>query len=124
VLDIAGAWTFSESFTDPTIKLTCNNHATFTLAQGGATFTGTSDQTGHCTLDKEGFDNSGTFGITLGSVQSTTIAFTEPGQVQCVYEGTLVDNPPTSASGTVSCTGLLDLFGPQVNAAGTWQMTR
>jgi hypothetical protein len=124
VLDIAGGWTFSESFADPLIKLTCDNHATFTLAQSGATFTGTSDQTGHCTLDKDGFDNSGTFGITLGSVQSTTIAFTEPGQVQCVYQGTLVDNPPTGASGTVSCTGLLDLLGPLVNATGTWQMTR
>jgi uncharacterized protein YjdB len=124
VLNVAGGWTFSETFSDPAINLTCNNQATFTLAQSGATFTGTSDQTGDCTLDNEPFDNSGTFGITEGSVQSTAIAFTEPGQVQCVYQGTLVDNPPTSASGTVSCTGLLDLFGPEVNATGTWEMTR
>jgi uncharacterized protein YjdB len=124
VLDVAGDWTFSETFSDPAINLSCSNEADFTLTQEQAAFTGTSDQTGDCTLDGEPLENSGPFEIADGNVQSTAITFTEPGDVTCVYQGTLVDDPPTSASGTVSCTGFLDLFGPQVNATGTWQMTR
>jgi hypothetical protein len=124
VLDVAGEWAFSETFSDPAINLTCTNEATFALAQAGATFTGTADQTGDCTLDGEPIDNSGPYEIAEGNVQTTTIAFTEPSEVECVYQGSLVENPPTSASGTVSCTGFLGLFGPPVNATGTWQMTR
>ncbi|MBA3258816.1 MAG: Ig domain-containing protein [Gemmatimonadales bacterium] len=123
VLDVAGDWAFSETFSDPANNLTCTNEATFVLAPVAATFTGTADQTGECTVDGEPFDNAGTFEITAGSVQATAISFTQPGEFTCVYEGSLVENPPISASGTVSCTGLIDLFG-QLNATGTWQMTR
>jgi uncharacterized protein YjdB len=124
VLDVGGEWTFTETLSDPAIALTCANTATFALTQAGVTFSGTSDQTGECREQGEPIDNSGTFEITDGSVQSTTIRFTEPGDVTCVYEGSLVENPPTGASGTVTCTGLLGLFGPAINATGTWQMTR
>jgi Bacterial Ig-like domain (group 2) len=124
VLDVGGAWAFSETISvdNQTLTLICTNEATFALTQAGATFTGTSDQTGDCTLDGEPFDNSGTFEITEGNVQGIAITFTEPGEVECVYQGSLVENPPISASGTVSCIGFLGIVDPPLT--GTWQMTR
>lgn len=124
VLDVGGRWTYSETLSDPALALTCTNTGTFEIAQTGVTFSGTADQTGECLEQGEPIDNSGTFEITLGAVDNTTIRFTEPGDVTCVYQGSLVDNPPTTGSGTVSCTGLLGLFGPNINATGNWQMTR
>lgn len=124
LLDIGGRWTFSETLSDPAIALTCSNTATFAITQTGVTFSGTADQTGECLEQGEPIDNSGTFEIVQGSIHSTTIRFLQPGDVECAYQGTLVGNPPTSASGTVTCTGLLGLFGPAINATGTWQMTR
>jgi uncharacterized protein YjdB len=124
VLDVGGRWAFSETLSDPAIALTCTNTSRVELTQTGVTFSGTSDQTGECLEQGEPIDNSGTFEITLGAVENTTIRFREPGDVTCVYQGSLVENPPTTASGTVSCTGLLGLFGPTIDATGTWQMTR
>jgi hypothetical protein len=125
VLNVDGDWTFTETFSDPAIDLACTNEADVTLDQDGATFIGTSDQTGECTLEGEPFPNSDTFEITDGTVQGTSIGFAQPGeQVECLYEGTLVDDPPTSASGTVTCTGFLGDFGPAVNATGSWEMSR
>ncbi len=125
VLDVGGEWTFSETLSEPAIVLICTDTATFALTQAGVTFSGTSDQTGDCLEMGEPIDNSGTFEINDGNVQSTTIRFTKPGDVTCVYQGSLVENPPTGASGTVTCTGqLAPPFGPTVNATGTWQMTR
>jgi hypothetical protein len=125
VLNVDGEWAFTETFSDPAIELACTNEADVTLEQDGATFTGTADQTGECTFQGETFDNSRIFEITDGIVQGTSIGFIQPDeQVECVYQGTLVDDPPTSASGTVTCTGFLGDFGPPVNATGTWEMTR
>jgi hypothetical protein len=123
VLDVGGRWTFTENISDPVLGLSCVNEGTFAFTQEGATFTGTNRQRGDCTFQGQPVDNSGTFQITQGSIQRAIIEFTEPGDVVCVYRGDLADNPPTGASGTVSCNGFIDLFIP-VHATGTWEMTR
>lgn len=121
--DISGAWELDETFTDANLGLTCTNHQEVTLVQTGSTFTGTNNQTGSCT-DSEGgeFDNSGTFDITDGLLQGSTISFAQPGTPPCLYEGTIAGTPPLSMTGVVSCQGLVDIVF--VDATGTWEAAR
>jgi Bacterial Ig-like domain (group 2) len=123
VLDVSGAWTLTEAFSDPALGLSCTDQASVTIAQNGKGFTGVAQQTGTCTLNGTPFDNSGAFDMTEGLMQQAAIGFTEPGQPACQYQGTLTGDPPTSASGTVSCVGDVTGLG-HVNATGTWQIIR
>jgi Big-like domain-containing protein len=123
VLDVSGDWTFSETISDPALALSCTDQSSMTFTQTGTAFTGSSQQTGTCTLAGTPFDNSGPFDITDGQVLKAAISFTEPGQPPCNYQGTLSGDPPTLASGTVSCVGNVSGLG-NVNATGTWQIAR
>jgi hypothetical protein len=112
---IAGHWSLHETLSDMNLGYTCENFQDVTLVQSGATFTGTNQQIGSCTIGGETFDNSGTFEITEGDVRGTAISFTQPGAVPCLYQGSLL---LPVMSGTVSCTG--SVGGTDVNATGTW----
>ena len=116
---VSGHWTMEEELSDEALGYSCQNLQDITLIQTGSTFTGTNEQTGTCTLDGEPFDNSGTFEIVDGEITGTTITFTEPGAVPCVYAGNLVLEG--AMEGTVSCQGSVDLT--PVNASGTWCAT-
>jgi hypothetical protein len=105
------------------VGLSCTDQATLTITQAGASFTGSAEQTGQCTLNGAPFDNSGTFEITDGLVRQASITFTEPGEPGCDYEGALTGDAPTGGSGTVSCVGNVSGLG-QLNATGTWQIVR
>jgi hypothetical protein len=114
-VDIAGQWSLHETLSDVNLGYVCDNVQNITLVQNGATFTGTNEQVGSCTIGGETFDNSGTFEITDGQIHGMEISFTEPGAPSCVYDGTVSD---PVMDGTVSCVG--SVGGTQVNASGTW----
>ena len=121
--DISGAWVIDETFSDATLGLSCTDHQEVTLVQTGSTFTGTSNQTGSCTITDSGeFDNSGTFDITDGRIQGSTVFFGQSGTPPCGYDGTAPGTPPASMSGIVSCRG--PVGEAVVDAAGTWEAAR
>jgi uncharacterized protein YjdB len=121
-VDISGTWVLDETLSDPNLGLTCTNHQEVTLVQTGSTFTGTNNQTGTCDQGFGEFDNSGTFEITDGLIESSAISFTQPSAIPCVYQGTTVGTPPTSMSGTVSCEGEVDFVVYDLD--GTWEAAR
>jgi hypothetical protein len=112
---VAGLWLLHETLSDDNLGYACDDFQNMTIVQSGATFTGTSQQTGSCTLNGQTFDNSDTYQVTNGRINGSEISFTQPGTIPCVYEGELT---PPLMSGTVSCRGSVD--GTQVNATGTW----
>lgn len=123
VIDYGGEWHFIENFTDAALDLTCNDQGTLTITPDGATFTGSTQQTGECTLAGSPFDNSGTFAITDGFARADSLGFSEPGTPTCVYLGKAGGAPPAEASGEVTCQGEVEGLGT-VNATGTWEITR
>jgi hypothetical protein len=121
-LQIAGQWTFTETYTDIPLQTTCNNQAAVTFTQTGSTFTGSAVQTGTCTDPTGTFPNSGTFQLSNGIINGTTVSWRDDGTPVCNYTGTLSGTPPNQASGTVRCNGVAG--GITFDANGTWQMTR
>ena len=123
VLQIAGQWSFSESYIDTPSATTCNNTATVTFAQSGANFSGSSQQSGTCTDATGAFsNNSGTFQLRNGQVDGEHVSWNDDGAPVCLYSGTIVGTPPNAMSGSVSCVGISD--GVSFNIEGTWQMSR
>ena len=123
VLQIAGQWSFNESFIDSPSATTCNNTATVTFAQSGVNFSGSSQQSGTCTDATGAFsNNSGTFQLRNGLVDGDRVSWNDDSSPVCLYDGTIAGTPPNAMSGSVSCVGVSD--GISFNIQGTWQMSR
>ena len=118
VVQIGGQWSFSESYTDVQLAISCNNKASVTIAQSGISFSGTSIQTGTCT---DG-DNSGTFQLRTGTIDGANVSWADDGAPVCRYTGAVTGSPANRMNGTVQCTGQID--GVSFNLHGTWEMTR
>ena len=116
--DISGNWTWDETLSDQPNQIDCADQGTFTITQTGSTFTGSIDQTGSCTTPAGPVDLTGTRPMNGGQVSGANVSFQEAAANPCLYQGTLLGDPPLSASGTVSC------VGQGLNLTGTWSMTR
>lgn len=118
VLQIGGLWSFSESYSDAQLAISCINKASVTIAQSGSSFTGTSIQTGTCS-DGE---NSGTFQLRTGIIDGANVSWADDGAPVCRYTGAVTGTAANRMNGTVQCTGQID--GVNFNLRGTWEMTR
>jgi hypothetical protein len=119
VLVVDGKWLFREILSDVTNGVTCDNSGVLTLTQAAKAFTGVLVQTQTCALPTGVTVVSGTFAITDGSVAGAAIAFTQPGDIPCTYQGSMVGDPPSSQTGTLTCDG--SVLGTTYHFTGTWQ---
>lgn len=124
ITSVNGSWTsFIDSLNDAVNGVICNDTGTISLNQTAATFTGSASQSGTCWQGGIAYDNTGVLPINTGIVTTpssgaSTVRFTEPGNPDCVYMGTLTGDPATSMSGTVACVGGGWTF------SGTWRASR
>jgi hypothetical protein len=116
---IEGAWIFRELLADPGNGFTCQDNGVLTIVQGTGGFSGDYQQTGACSSPSGPSDNSGSFAIIDGAATGTTVSFTQPGAVPCIYRGSITGTPPDALSGTVACDGTLQAV--QFHFAGTWR---
>ena len=120
---LAGQWTFSESYADAALGMSCVNQGTATITHSGTTFSGTAVQTGSCTTPTGSIDNSGSFQLQAGQITGTTATWNDNGAPPCAYTGTISGAPTANrVEGTVSCVGTS--AGVTYNLQGTWQMVR
>ena len=113
----SGAFVFRETLADQADAISCSDRGTITIAQSGASFTGTVTQTGTCFGPAGSTDNSGSSTIS-GQVTGTTIEFGMPG---CRYQGRVGGDPINAAVGTLSCT--TQQGGHTFAFAGDWQFS-
>lgn len=116
VTSISGTWTYTESFSNSSAGLSCQDEGTITINQSGTNFSGSANQEGVCT-DSQGntYDNSGSGSIGGGQVSGQSVSYSAGG---CDYEGTISGSPPNRMTGPVSCT--VAVGGTNYVFSGTW----
>ena len=118
-LGVDGSWLFREVLSDVINGVICEDSGVLTVTQAASAFTGVLVQAGACSVPGGINDNSGAFDITAGSLDGASIAFTEPGDLPCLYQGSVVGSPPSFLSGTLACDG--SVLGTTYHFTGTWQ---
>lgn len=118
--NIAGAWNYSESFSNASAGISCQATGTIVINQSSANFTGSSSGSGVCT-DSWGntIDSSGAGGVSGGQISGIQVAFSAG---PCEYSGTISGTPTNRMSGSVSC--VIAAGGTNYPFTGTWTATR
>ena len=116
--DFAGTFLFKAEMADAEHDITCTADGTANIGQSGSTFSGTFTQTGECVGPGGSADNSGSGPISAGRLVGNTMSFEVP---SCRYEGTLAGDPPSGASGELTCSILEE--GERFDFVGDWFVT-
>jgi len=112
-LPVSGSWKVSQVVQGG--GATCGEGGALALTQSGASLAGTFNARGACETSSIAVDFVRSGNVEAGSVDGTAIHFTLG---VCQYSGTLVGNPPTLVSGSVTCTGLPATSGALL---GSWE---
>jgi len=117
--DISGTWQYTETFTDVSHSITCQDVGTYSLLQAGANFVGSYGQVGVCHTPQGDKYNDDSGAVTRGHVVGHTLRFSAP---NCEYDGSVDTDSGASITGRVVCA----LSDPtrQFNFSGTWQASR
>jgi len=115
---IDGDWYYGEHFSDQANQITCRDSGVISVAQAGDGFGALVVVNGTCVGPGGSFPFSDSGAVTGGHVSGNTVTFTAPG---CSYSGTAHGTPPSSVSGSLSCTQTDQ--GVTLTLTGTWQAT-
>ncbi len=115
-LPVSGSWNLSQVVQGG--GATCGEGGALALTQSGASLGGTFRSRGGCETSSIAVDFVRSGNVEAGSVNGTAIHFTLG---VCQYSGTIVGDPPTLMSGSLTCTGLPGTSGALL---GSWEASR
>jgi hypothetical protein len=119
LVDVSGAWQYSETYTDIQHSISCTDSGSYSLIQAGATFSGRYFQRGVCHTPTISTDNTDSGTVWEGHIVGRTLTFHAP---NCAYDGAVDAESRASIAGRVECT----LTDPThlYRFSGTWQANR
>lgn len=136
----AALWSFSQrlDISIPGIEQTCTDRGTWAFTQSGTTLSGEISYFGTCELPlgagvcvgddciepgPRRLDDLDFLLLREGTTADRAVRFAAATrQFYCRYQGTLSDDPPTAAGGSIAC--FSDEANPNALATGTWEASR